>query len=216
LAGPDLTPEHESRFVEECRRAGIRSMITVFTRSAVPRLATIGFDAVKIASYDCASGPLLRDVRERWRTIFVSTGATFDSEVEAAARTLAGLDYTLLHCVTRYPTPMEELHLNRMTWLRTLAPRVGFSDHTLVAADGLAASRLALALGAASSNATSPCCPRTRPGTGQSPSRRRCFGNCATSPIVRSLNGRRSSVEGAGDTSAHSVISTTIHPRRSC
>jgi len=148
LSGLDLTPDDEAWFVDECWRAGIAPMITVFTRGSIDRLADLGFEAVKIASYDCASLPLLREVRERWRRIYVSTGATFDDEIEAAARELAGVEATFLHCITIYPTPLDQLHLRRMHWLRRFSPEVGFSDHTKVADTGLRASMAALAMGA--------------------------------------------------------------------
>ena len=61
-------------------------MITVFTRSSLRRLADLGFDGVKVASYDCASFPLLRDIAERWSTVVVSTGATYDREVARVLR----------------------------------------------------------------------------------------------------------------------------------
>lgn len=144
----DLTPDDEAWFAEECLRAGVRSMITVFTRASVAELTSMGFDAVKVASYDCASFPLLRELSERCSQVFVSTGATDDAEVERAARELRGTWFALLHCVTIYPTPFSELHLRRMGWLRRFTPVVGFSDHTAPAEDGLAATKLALALGA--------------------------------------------------------------------
>jgi N,N'-diacetyllegionaminate synthase len=39
-------------------------------------------------------------------------------------------------------------HLARMDWLRGFAPEVGWSDHTLVAKDGIKAAKVALMLGA--------------------------------------------------------------------
>jgi sialic acid synthase SpsE len=148
LARLDLSPADEAWFVEECWRAGIAPMITVFTRASVERLATLGFEAVKIASYDCASPPLLRDVADAWGRIFVSTGACHDGEIQTAAEVLAEVDFTFLHCVTIYPTPLEQLHLRRMHWLRSFTPCVGFSDHTKPADTGLRATKAALALGA--------------------------------------------------------------------
>jgi N,N'-diacetyllegionaminate synthase len=148
LSKLDLTPDDEAWFVDECRRAGVRSMITVFTRHGAARLRDVGFDAVKVASYDCRSFPLLRDIRQWWSTIVVSTGATYDSEIAGAAEILAGCDLTLLHCVTLYPTPMDQLHLRRMSFLRRFTPQVGYSDHTAPGDTGLWASKIALALGA--------------------------------------------------------------------
>lgn len=148
LAKLDLDREDEAWFVQECLRAGVAPMTTAFTRAAVRDLEDLGFEAIKVASYDCASFPLLCDLRARWKRLFVSTGATFDDEIARAAEILAGTDFTFLHCVTIYPTPMDALHLRRMSWLRRFTRRVGFSDHTRPAVDGLWASKIALGLGA--------------------------------------------------------------------
>jgi N,N'-diacetyllegionaminate synthase len=144
----DLSPTNEAMFVAACHEAGVRPMVTVFTRAAVPKLAGLGFAAAKIASYDCASYPLLREVAAVWSEVYVSTGAMYRAEIARAAVLLGGSRLTLLHCVTLYPTPVQRLNLARLAWLATLTPRVGFSDHTLVARDGLWASKAALALGA--------------------------------------------------------------------
>jgi sialic acid synthase SpsE len=144
----DLDDDAHRWFVEECARAGIRPLTTVFTRGRVPFLASLPWNAVKVASYDCASYPLLEDLKGQFAHLFVSTGATEDDEIESAARLLAEVSFTFLHCVTIYPTPLDKLHLARLEWLRRWAPSVGFSDHTLVARDGLKAAVAALYLGA--------------------------------------------------------------------
>ena len=51
----DLSIEDELFFVNECKSAGIKSMTTVFTISALEEVKNHGYDAIKIASYDCAS-----------------------------------------------------------------------------------------------------------------------------------------------------------------
>lgn len=144
----ELSLDDEAWFVEECLRAGIRSMTTVFTRSTAAEVKDLGFEAVKIASYDCASFPLLRDVRKWWSQVVVSTGATHDAEIERAAEELRGTPFVFLHCVTIYPTPIPEFNLKRMNWLRRFTPHVGLSDHSRVSSDGVWASKIALALGA--------------------------------------------------------------------
>jgi N,N'-diacetyllegionaminate synthase len=148
LSKLDLSLGDEAWFVDECRRVGVRSMTTVFTRTAAREVKDFGYDAVKIASYDCRSYPLLRDAAKWWSTMIVSTGASYDQEIERAADELKGVELTLLHCVTIYPTPMHELHLRRMGWLKRFTPRVGLSDHTAPGRDGPWASRIALGLGA--------------------------------------------------------------------
>lgn len=148
LSKLDLTPDDEAWFVEECLRAGVAPMTTLFTRTGARQVKDLGYEAVKIASYDCASLPLLRDAARWWSTVVVSTGATYDEEIAAAAGALAGKRAVFLHCVTRYPNPLDACHLRRMLWLRRFAPEVGWSDHTRVSELGVQASKVALALGA--------------------------------------------------------------------
>ena len=148
LKGLELGQEDTLRFIQLCRDHGLVPMTTCFVRAHARQLAEAGFPAIKVASYDCASFPMLRELVQLFDEIIVSTGATFDDEVEHAASILKGKDFAFLQCVTLYPTPLDQMHLARMDWLRSLAPRVGFSDHSLMARDGLVASKAALALGA--------------------------------------------------------------------
>ena len=144
----DLTQEQEFWFAEECKRTGIASMATVFSINSAKELKDMGFEAIKIASYDCASYPLLREIKKYWSTLFVSTGATYDYEIHEAAKILNGSNYHFLHCTTIYPTPLDDLNLRRMDYLRRYTPNIGYSDHTKVEETQLIASKIALALGA--------------------------------------------------------------------
>lgn len=144
----DLDDDDHVRFIETCREAGIKPLTSVFSRSRIPFLATLGFDAVKVASYDCASLPLLRELKPHFPHLYISTGATLDEEIQAAAECMGEHPFTFLHCVTIYPTPLNEMHLARLDYLRKFTPSVGFSDHSLVARDGIKASAVALHLGA--------------------------------------------------------------------
>lgn len=144
LAKLDLSDDDEQWFADECRRAGIKSMITAFTRFSTQRFVDAGYDAVKIASYDCQSVALLQEVADNFKTVCVSTGATFDQEILIASKIFAKDQASFLHCVTIYPTPLDQLHLNRMAWLKQFSNQVGFSDHTAPANTGLRAAKLAI------------------------------------------------------------------------
>ena len=146
LAKLDLSDDDEQWFADECKRAGVKSMITAFTRFSAQRFVNTGFDAVKIASYDCKSMGLLQEVAANFKTVYISTGATFDEEILTASKIFSAGQASFLHCVTIYPTPLDQLHLNRMAWLKQFSDQVGFSDHTAPAATDLRASKLAIAL----------------------------------------------------------------------
>ncbi|MFX1394602.1 MAG: N-acetylneuraminate synthase family protein [Promethearchaeota archaeon] len=144
----DLTNELFQKFVDECKIAGIEPQTTIFTRQRIPFISSLGMKTVKVASYDCGSYPLIKELKERFQHLYISTGATFDEEIEKTAQILKGKNFTFLHCVTIYPTPINILSLNRMNYLRSFTPSIGFSDHSLIERDGINASIIALALGA--------------------------------------------------------------------
>lgn len=144
----DLSEEDFYWFDKECKAAGIKPMTTVFTRGSISFIKNLEWDSVKVASYDCASIPLLEDLKESFSNIFVSTGATTDQEISQAATVLTDKNFYFLHCVTIYPTPFYELNLRRMFFLKRFTNKIGFSDHTLVNQDQINASKVALWLGA--------------------------------------------------------------------
>lgn len=127
----EITDLQLKKFVKLCKQLDVEPCITCFTRGDVKKIKNLGFETIKIASYDCSSFQLLREIKDSFRNIIVSTGATYDDEIYNAAKILKNKNYSFLHCVTIYPTPINELHLNRINFLKKLIPNVGFSDHSL-------------------------------------------------------------------------------------
>ena len=150
LSGLELSASECEKFVTYAESQGVIPMTTCFTRGDVKTISEQGFKAVKVASYDCASYTLLRELSSAFDYLIVSTGATFDDEVLHAASVLKdnAKQFALLHCVTMYPTPLAAMHLHRLAWLKRLCSEVGFSDHSLVRTDGLIAAKAAIACGA--------------------------------------------------------------------
>ena len=146
----ELTFEQHAQFIAICEKYKIKPMTTCFTRGSVEKLAQFSWDTIKVASYDCGSVPLVKDLAVKFKHLIISTGSTFNEEINATAELLRTLkkDFTFLHCVTIYPTPLNELNLNRLKYLQKLAPHVGYSDHTLVARDGVKGAMAAIYMGA--------------------------------------------------------------------
>jgi len=127
----EITDLQLKKFVKLCKQIKVEPCITCFTRGDVKKIKNLGFKTIKIASYDCSSFQLLREIKDTFRNIIVSTGATFDDEIYNASKILKNKNYSFLHCVTIYPTPINELNLNRVNFLKKYTPNVGFSDHSL-------------------------------------------------------------------------------------
>ena len=169
----ELTPEQHHVLVARCRERGIRFMSSAFDADSLAFLATLGMPAVKIPSGDITCAPLLLQAARLRQPMYVSTGMSMLSEIEAALGVIAfGLtahfepggrrDFeaayaapegrralrehvTLLHCVTEYPAPARAVNLRAMNTLAAaFGLPVGYSDHTL----GIDVSLAAVALGA--------------------------------------------------------------------
>ena len=152
LSKLDLTLDDHQFFIDTCNEYGVLPMTTIFARHRVPEVAALPWPGrwIKVASYDCASGPFLRELAQHFDNFIISTGATYDEEIAKTASLMQELEkhFAFLHCVTSYPNTLEICNLSRMEWLRQHAPEVGWSDHTKVADSGLCAAKVAIMLGA--------------------------------------------------------------------
>ena len=148
LSKLELGFDVHSMFIDECSAAGVIPLTTVFNRSRLDSIIELGFKEIKIASYDCASFPLINALKNKFNHIYVSTGATHDSEIENTADILRNQNFSFLHCVTIYPTPVDKLNLNRLDYLRKFTDYVGFSDHTSPIKHGIDPDIVALWKGA--------------------------------------------------------------------
>lgn len=137
-------------FIELCKGHDVVPLTTCFARDDVSHARQLGFEEIKVASYDCASYQLLRELKDNFRHVYISTGATFDDEIRTAARVFHDCreKFSFLHCVTKYPTQLSDFNLARLEFLKQHSNEVGLSDHSLVSRDGVFATKCAIYLGA--------------------------------------------------------------------
>lgn len=127
----DLNDDDHFFFIELCKKYNIEPLSTIFSRNRLKFLEKLKMKAIKVASFDCASFELLKDLsKSKFKTIYVSTGATFDSEILQAKQILKNKNLTLLHCISIYPTTPNVANMNRINFLRKINDKVGFSDHS--------------------------------------------------------------------------------------
>ena len=149
LAPLDLTDDDHKYFIDICKENNVLPMTTVFTRNRVDFLSSLdwGHKKIKIASFDCRSKPLLKDLVDAgFKHLIISTGSTHDTEIEETATFLKGLGckFTFLHCVSIYPTPLEHGHIDRIEYLRNFTDEVGFSEHSNYEINGLNLAAMSL------------------------------------------------------------------------
>ncbi len=146
----ELSLSLQSKFVEHCKNINIIPMTTVFSTCSLKDAKDCGFENLKIASYDCASFPFIEYALKFFKKIIISTGASYDNEIEETAKILKQnlTDINFLHCVTLYPTPPEQANLSRMKYLKSFSDSVGYSDHSHQINTGLETTLSAIFLGA--------------------------------------------------------------------
>ena len=144
LKNLELTNDEVLSFIDYCNSRDIIPMTTCFCTEHAFELSKLGFKEIKVASYDCASHAIIKILKETFDHVYVSTGASFDEEIAITASILDENRSSFLHCVTRYPTPLDALNVSRMLWLMKFNRPIGYSDHSLKVRDGISALILPL------------------------------------------------------------------------
>lgn len=119
---------------EQCRLKNIQFSCTPFYLDAVNILKP-HVDFFKIASYELLWDELIARCAKTKRPLILSTGMANLDEIDHAvgvARDAGCKDLTLLHCVSAYPTPVDQCNLRSIDTLRTRYQcKVGWSDHSV-------------------------------------------------------------------------------------
>lgn len=133
---------------ERAEKLGITLFSSPFDSTAIDLLESLHCPAYKIASYELVDIPLIKKAAATGKPIIMSTGLATLEEIEEAVATVhdaGGKELIILHCISGYPTPIEECNLNTIIDLkRRFVSPIGLSDHTI----DHVASVTAVALGA--------------------------------------------------------------------
>lgn len=144
----ELSAADHRLILAHCQKKGVLFLSSPFDEESADFLERLDVAAFKIPSGEITNLPFLAHVARKGRPLIVSTGMSSLGEVEAALQTIAGAGdppLVLLHCVSQYPAPPEELNLRAMHTLQAaFGVPVGFSDHTA----GIEMALVAVALGA--------------------------------------------------------------------
>ncbi len=117
-----------------CDEIGIIFFSTPMSRGAALKIEELGPPIWKVGSGDMLDFVMLDYMRRTDKPIILSTGMSTLEEIDLATAFLKEKTdkIILLHCVSRYPCPVEDLNIDTMSLLkeRYNVP-VGFSDHSL-------------------------------------------------------------------------------------
>jgi N-acetylneuraminate synthase len=123
---------HPQLFAHGAAR-GLVVFSSPFDERAVEQLDRLGAPAFKIASFELVDLELIACAARTRKPLILSTGMASEAEivdaVDTARRHGAG-GIALLHCVSGYPTPIEQTNLRRLDAITRHDVVVGISDHS--------------------------------------------------------------------------------------
>ncbi|MFA4826212.1 MAG: N-acetylneuraminate synthase family protein [Methanoregula sp.] len=141
----DFTAYRELK--EYAEQKGLEFLCTSFDKDAVIFLERLGVRYYKLASHSLTNIPLLNSVAKTGKPTILSTGMCELDEIDDAVAIFkhAGTPLVLLHCVSAYPTPLEECNLSMISFLKErYGVPVGYSGHEI----GLLPTLASVAMGA--------------------------------------------------------------------
>jgi|TARA_B100000287_G_scaffold320429_1_gene304349 N-acetylneuraminate synthase len=128
-----------------CRECGIEWSASPWDIDSLHFLLNYELPYIKIPSALLTDDKLLKASASTGKKIILSTGMSSMEEVERAVEIVKDSDYSLLHCNSTYPAPIDELNLNCIKTLKEkFNCEVGYSGHEY----GLSTTISSICLGA--------------------------------------------------------------------
>ena len=136
LYGEACTPfEWHTELFKHASERKITLFSSPFDETAVDLLESLNTPAYKVASFELIDLPLISYIASTKKPVLMSTGMASKEEIRRAVDTAmknGSEQIGLFHCISGYPTPLEEANLiNIRGLIREFDLPVGLSDHTI-------------------------------------------------------------------------------------
>jgi len=127
-----FTLEQWKNLADHCVECNVHFVSSPFSIEAVELLEQTSISAYKVASGEVSNLPLLERIVETGKPVFLSSGMSNWTELDAAVEILRKNPLIVMQCSSQYPCPFWAVGINVMEEMsdRYSLP-VGFSDHTL-------------------------------------------------------------------------------------
>ena len=104
-----------------------------FSEKAVDYLSLLNVDAWKVGSGEVISYNMIDKIIKTNKPIYISSGISDWNEIDEFIGYLKNkhANFTVMHCTTQYPTPLENVGINNITEMKKrYNTPVGLSDHS--------------------------------------------------------------------------------------
>ncbi len=114
-----------------CNDNDIEFCTSVFNINDIDLLNDYKIKIIKIPSHEIYNYELIEKTLNTFNFTIISTGASLWSEILELKKILINKDskYSVLHCVSSYPCPIEKINFQRFFKLKELFFDVGYSGH---------------------------------------------------------------------------------------
>lgn len=127
-----LSDKQQQELCTSAAERGIDYLCTPFDLPSLEFLIGLNLPYLKFSSGDLSTTSLLTRAATTGTPLILSTGMARESEIAEALSHLSGVEVHLLHCTSAYPTPIEQVNLLCIDFLRErFGLPIGFSDHSL-------------------------------------------------------------------------------------
>lgn len=144
----ELSFEEFKEIKNYCDELEIDFISTPFDFESIEFLKQLKMKFWKIPSGEITNYPYIEKIAATEIPIILSTGMSDMEEVKNAVKIIkkgASRNFSILHCTTQYPAPLEECNFNVLDTLKNkFGVKIGYSDHT----EGILAPIVAVAKGA--------------------------------------------------------------------
>jgi len=127
--------EWQPKLAEIAKTYDVPLFSTAYDETSVDFLEKMNIPIYKVASFEIGDLELLKKIASTGKPTIISRGMATFEEIELAYKTLKENgcpEVAILHCVSSYPAPPEEMNLSTIPDLKNKFDAViGLSDHTL-------------------------------------------------------------------------------------
>ena len=142
----ELSKEDYDEIDRYCRSKDIRWTASVWDLDSVEFINQYDVPFIKVPSALITHMELLEALKLTGKKVYMSTGMSTESEVNAAVEALGDSLEVLFHCNSSYPAKDNELNLSYITMMKLNYPniKIGYSGHE----EGISACIVAKVMGA--------------------------------------------------------------------
>jgi len=133
----ELSEDDHYELKEFCQKKKIIFLTSDFNKKYLNFLKSLKLKTIKVASMEITNFELLREMNKIYKNIIISTGASKIEEIKKVFKYVDKKKCVLMHCVSAYPTPAENINLPRIKILKKICKRIGYSGHMIGISDAL-------------------------------------------------------------------------------